>query len=483
MGQPYVSMIDDQQVEKILAEAYKILEEVGVLVENEEALNLLESAGAKVDSDKQKAFFPKSLVESCLSTAPFSITLFDQIGEPAVHMEENRIHFDPGSAALTMLDWKTQRHRDAVTADLINFSRLTHQLKNLAAQSTGIISTDVPKEIQDRYRLFIGLQNCSKPVVTGTFALDAFDTMKEMLIAVRGSADALREKPLAIFDCCPSPPLKWSNLTCQNLIDCAKAGIPAELVSMPLTGATSPGTIAGAVTQHAAESISGVVIHQLAKAGSPIIWGGSPAAFDMRKGTTPMGAVETMMIDSAYARVGKYLKLPTHAYMGLSDSKVLDTQAGMESAMGATIAAMSGVNMISGPGMLNFESTQSLEKLVIDNEICGMALRLSQGVELRENFSADLYGDIYNGEHFLTSENTIRWVRDEFYLPSDVISRDNYQIWKASDGKTAGERAHEMVKEMLAKEFEPVIKNEVITELEKIILADAKKYGMDSLPK
>ena len=482
MIRPKLELINNQQVEKILDQAYLILEKVGVLVENEEAMQLLGDAGAKVDFQHQKAFFPKSLIESSVKSAPGSITVYDRNGEAALNLEGDNIHFDPGSAALTILDWKTQRQRKPVTQDLINFSRLTDNMKNVAAQSTGLISTDVPKEIQDRYRLYIALLNSSKPVVTGAFALDAFETKKKLLLAVRGDAEKLRQKPLAIFDCCPSPPLKWSNLTCQNLIDAAKAGIPAEMVSMPLTGATSPGTIAGAVVQHAAECLSGVVIHQLAKAGSPIIWGGSPAAFDMRHGTTPMGAVETMMIDSAYAKVGKYLGLPTHAYMALSDSKLLDSQAGFETGMGAIIAALSGINVISGPGMLDFESCQSLEKLIIDNEICGMALRLVKGVKIREGFSDDLFGDIYDGEHFLTSPHTLEWLREEFYFPSEVISRENYQVWESTVGKSAGEMAHEKMNEILKEEQGNVLDSAIVNELEKIMLFDASKYGVDKLP-
>jgi len=482
MTSPKFELISNQEVETILEEAYSILEKVGVLVENKGAMQLLGDAGANVDIKNQKAFFPKSLIDSCVKSVPGSIMVYDRNEKVSLYLKEDNIHFDPGSAALTILDWKTQRQRKPVTQDLINFSRLTDSLKNITAQSTGLISSDVPKEIQDRYRLLIALQNSSKPVVTGTFALDAFDTMKQMLITIRGSAEKLREKPLAIFDCCPSPPLKWSNLTCQNLIDCSKAGIPAELVSMPLTGATSPGTIAGAVVQHTAECLSGVVIHQLANAESPIIWGGSPAAFDMRHGTTPMGAIETMMIDSAYAKVGKYLGLPTHAYMGLSDSKLLDSQAGFETGMGAAIAALSGVNMISGPGMLDFESCQSLEKLVIDNEICGMALRLVKGVELRKDFSKDLYGNIYDGEHFLTSPHTIEWLRDEFYFPSNIISRENYQVWNSTVEKSVGERAHEKVNDILKQEPVNLLNSQVSNELTNMLLADAKKYGVERLP-
>jgi len=482
MERPKLEMISDQQVERILSEAFIVLEKVGVLIENEEALKLLETGGARVDRSARKAYFPSRLIDQCVASAPHRITVYDRNEQPAMTLEGNQIHFDPGSAALTILDWETQRQRKPVTQDLIHLSRLTQQLEHLAAQSTGLISSDVPQEIADRYRLYIALQHSTKPVVTGTFALDAFESMKEMLVVIRGSAEALRHKPLAIFDCCPSPPLKWSNLTCQNLIDCAKAGIPAELVSMPLTGATAPGTLAGALVQHAAESLSGVVIHQLAHAGAPIIWGGSPAAFDMRQGTPPMGAIETMMIDAAYAKIGKHLGLPTHAYMALSDAKLLDAQAGLETGMGAVIAALSGINVISGPGMLDFESCQSLEKLVIDNEICGMALRLAKGIMLRPGMSDDLYGEIYDGEHFLTSAHTLQWLREEFYFPSEVIDRSNYQTWLSTDGRSAGDRAHHRVRHLLQQPEADELPKAIVNELHRIMMKDAKKYGMDRLP-
>ena len=134
------------------------------------------------------------------------------------------------------------------------------------------------------------------------------------------------------------------------------------------------------VVQHAAECLSGITIHQLAKPGSPIVWGGAPAIFDMRKGTTPMGAVETAMIDASYAQIGKFIGLPTHTYLCASDAKVIDAQAGLESGMSAIIGALAGINMISGAGMLDFLACFSLEKLVMDAEIVGMAKRLLSGI-------------------------------------------------------------------------------------------------------
>ncbi|MCX8011396.1 MAG: trimethylamine methyltransferase family protein, partial [Ignavibacteria bacterium] len=381
---PLLKLLSNELIDDIISEAIEVLQKVGVYVENEEAVKLLTENGAVYDKSNSRIIIPQKLVESSLSSAPSSIRIYDLEGKNSYLIGDDEVHFDPGSAALWIFDCIANEKRKAYTNDLIKFHSLVQKLDNLHFQSTGLISSDVPEKIADCYRLFIALQYCSKPIITGTFEIESFKPMYEMLSAVRGSSENLRLKPLAIFDACPSPPLKWSNLTAQSVIDCAKAGIPSEFVAMPLTGATAPATLTGALVQLTAENLSGVVIAQLAKAGAPVIFGGSPAAFDMRTANAPMGAIETMMIDSAYAQIGKKLKLPTHAYMGLSDSKCVDSQAGLESGIGAIIGALSGINVISGPGMLDYESTQSLEKLVIDNEICGMAYRLLEGIKQRE---------------------------------------------------------------------------------------------------
>jgi trimethylamine--corrinoid protein Co-methyltransferase len=322
-----------------------------------------------------------------------------------------------------------------------------------------------------------------KPVVTGTFGKEAFRTMHEMLAAVAGGEEALRRQPLAIFDCCPSPPLMWSDLTAQALIDCARTGLPAELVSMPLTGATSPVTLAGAVTQHCAENLSGVVIHQLAHPGSPIIWGGSPACFDMRKGTTPMGAIETQMIDGAYAEIGKHLGLPTHAYMGMSDAKVIDFQAGMESAMGATVAVLSGINNISGPGMHDFETCQSLEKLVLDHEIVGLCRRLTHGIEIRdEPIALDLIEEAIDDRDFLSLSHTAKWFRHETYYPDSVIDRATLGEWEEAGRLDSGQRAQARVAEILAGHETEPLPDDVRGRLMELMLRDARDMGLAELP-
>jgi trimethylamine--corrinoid protein Co-methyltransferase len=103
----------------------------------------------------------------------------------------------------------------------------------------------------------------------------------------------------------------------------------------------------------------------------------------------------------AAAEIGKYYGVPTHAYLGLSDSKVVDAQSGFESGLGIFLAALARVNIVSGPGMLACENCQSLEKLVIDNEICGMAYRLVDGVSLEGSaLATDIIAKVGPGGHF-----------------------------------------------------------------------------------
>jgi trimethylamine--corrinoid protein Co-methyltransferase len=478
---PKLDLLSRPFLDQIVSEAVDVLEKTGVLIENDDALRLLADAGCPCRG--RIVSFKPNLVEASLKTVPHAIHMYDRGGALAMALEGDAIHFDPGSGALKFLDPETQEERKPVTRDLVRYAILTDALPNIAAQSTEMISMDVPEAMQDRYRLYIGLRFCTKPIVTGTFAVESFKIMKDMLVAVRGSERALREKPLAIFDCCPSPPLKWSNLTCQNLIDAARAGIPAALISMPLTGATSPVTLAGALVQLTAENLSGIVIHQLTHPGAPIIFGGSPAAFDMRTGTPPMGAVETMMINAAHIQVGKHLGLPTHSYMGLSDAKIVDGQAGLETGMGALVAALAGANVISGPGMLDFESCQSLEKLVLDNEICGMALRMVRGIEARgDRLAGDLYEDIYAGDHFLTSAETLRWFRKEVYTPGPVIERDAYDTWVHRGKMSAWDRARLEVTRILSSHAVEPLPDGALTALMDVVNADARRMGIDLPP-
>ena len=480
---PTMQILSVERIDAIIAEAFRILEQIGVEVELPEAVELLSGAGARISDAGDRAFIPEELCRRCLDTVPGEFHLYGRSGDAGLTIGGDATHFDPGSAALTLYDHAAGEIRAATTRDVVEFAVLTEGIGSYDCQSTGLIPSDVPEDLADRFRLLIALVYGEKPVITGTFTRKAYRTMHEMLCAVRGGSKALRTRPLAVFDCCPTAPLTWSELTCDALVSCARTGVPAETVSMPLTGASAPVTLAGAIVQHAAESLAGLVIHQLAGPGSPFVYGGAPSCFDMRKATTPMGSVETMMIDASYAQVGKRLGLPTHAYMGLSDAKLPDFQAGAETAFGVAMAALAGVNVVSGPGMLNFVGTQSLEKLLLDGEVCAMAKRLLRGVTFRgETEALEVLAGHALDKSFLTADHTRKYFREEAWMPGPAIDRGSQGAWESAGMPDATTRAHEAVRDALETPKVTPPDAALVDELERIILADARTMGVDSLP-
>lgn len=480
---PTVRFLGDELVQRIVTEARGILCQLGIEVHNSGVLAVLADHGARVDLPTNRAILTETILDRALATVAHGFSLYDALGNTAHELSGDRVHFTPGSAAISVLDHGTQTTRPPTTADYVQYVKVTAQLGHLDFQSTALVPSDVHQHISDSYRLFLNLLYGQKPCVTGAFTIDAFAIMRDLQIAVRGSAAALKAKPLAIFSCCPTAPLKWSDVTSQNVVDCARNGIPVEYVSMPLTGFVAPVTLVGSLIQHTAETLSGIVISQLTNPGAPALYGGSPAVFDIRYETTPMGAVETMMIECAYAEIGKSLGLPTQAYMALSDAKLLDAQAGLETSMGATLAALAGVNSVSGPGMLDFESCMSLEKLVLDNEICGMARRMIQGIEPREDFPAlPHFEELLREKHLLIADHTRRYLKQEIHFPGPTVDRANRARWHAEGGHTLGERAHAQVEQLL-KRYEPsTLPDDTKQELTRLMTAEARRYGMDVLP-
>jgi len=480
---PSLRFLGDDLVRQIVAEARSLLCTLGVGIHNAGVLGLLGDHGARVEGATGRAYLTDDLIDRAIATAPHGFRLYDVAGEVGHDLTGDHVHFTPGSAAIAMLDHGAAATRPPTTADCVRYAKVTTQLRHIAFQSTAIVPSDVHQNISDSYRLFLNLLHGGKPCVTGAFTIDALGIMRDLQLAVRGSADALRAKPLAVFSCCPTAPLTWSDVTSQNVVDCARSGIPVEYVSMPLTGFVAPVTLVGSLVQHTAETLSGIVITQITSPGAPALYGGSPAIFDIRYETTPMGAVETMMIECAYAEIGRALGLPTQAYMALSDAKLLDAQCGLESSMGAALAALAGVNSVSGPGMLDFESCFSLEKLVLDNEICGMALRLRQGIEPREDFPAlPRFEELLREKHLLIADHTRRHLRHEIHFPGAVIDRANRSRWQAEGGHTLGDRAHAEVETLLARWQPPPLPEDTRSELTRLMRREAERWGMDALP-
>lgn len=479
--QPKLELLTPELISRILDEAFQLMMDPGIKVQSTEARELLRAGGGTVDGEI--VHIPEKTIRKALETTPNSFILYDRNGQPAVVYGGDQVHFDPGSSGVHVLDPETLEHRPSITADLVRLIKVAEMLPAYDAQSTAVVCNEVAKEIGDLYRLYLVLLFSKKPIVTGAFSVQTLHVMIDMLAIYSDGREALAEKPQAVFDVCPSPPLIWSEFGAANLIELARKRIPAELISMPLAGATAPVTLLGSVVQHAAETLSGIAIHQLARAGAPVVWGGAPAIFDMRRGTTPMGAIETAMIDAAYAQVGKALNLPTHCYLGATDAKIVDAQAGLESGVSAVLGALAGVNMISGAGMLDFLACQSAEKLVLDAEAIGMAKRLISGMQVRsDTLATALFTGINFKGDFLKQRITRELFSQEQTLPSAVIDRDSIRGWQQAGSKDTFQRAKQRAADLVSAYQRPRAAGEEDAELCNLVTRLARQAGMADLP-
>ena len=237
---PKLQLLDRPFIERILAEAFELIRNPGVQVAPY-VVELLQAAGISVHDGV--AHIPEVLARSSLASVPREFFLYDRRGKPAVHYGGDRVHFDPGSSCLNILDPESGKAHPARSFDLVRLVQVAEMLPQFAAQSTAMVCNDIAPEIGDWYRLLVVLWHSEKPVVTGAFSASSLHTLLELLVIESGGREALRERPRAIFDVCPSPPLNWSEFASQNLVDLARAGVPAEIVSMPLAGATAPVTL------------------------------------------------------------------------------------------------------------------------------------------------------------------------------------------------------------------------------------------------
>ena len=424
-NQPKLTYLAESQVKLLHQKALEILERTGVYFQSGNVLEILEKAGCAVDYGEGTAKFPAELIEECIKRVPETFDLYDRDGNFAFTVGDG-FTFDPGSSGLMFLEPDNQNARDCLAEDLRKISILTDALENYGLQSTSLAPSDAPTSICDVYRVYLILKNSSKPILTGAFDIDGVENIAAVMAAVSGGFEELRNKPNVIFDVCSTAPLQWSTVSGRNLIDLAKLGLPVETISVPIPGVASPVTLAGSLLVFLAEALSGIAVVQSVNPGNPMILGGAPMTFDMRSATTSLNSVEASVLSGCYAQMGRYYGMPTHCYAGLADSKVVDAQAGLESAMSGLAAALGGANIISGPGMLDFVNTFSLEKLVIDNEMIAMAKRIDRGIDIsEETMAVDLINDTGRGGDYLAAPHTAKWFKKELYIPPLTIDKMN----------------------------------------------------------
>jgi trimethylamine--corrinoid protein Co-methyltransferase len=478
---PKLSLLSQGDVERIVAGAFDVLAATGVKIKHPEALQVLSDCGAKVDFSDQVAKIPRELVEKSLKTVPSSLAFCPYEGDEPVKLEGDTVHFVLDSAPLYLLDSKNKALKKAKTKDMVEIIRLVDCLEHVSCMTACVVPDDLPVSICDVIRFHQTLVYSKKPVFGGAFSIDGLLAQIELLSVLAGGREEMHKRPRVFMAANPSAPLKWSETSAGNLVDCAKNNIPLMIIPIPLSGGTTPVTLAGTMVEHTAECLSGIVISQCFNEGAPIIYGGGATALDMLLGTNAEGAIETKMMAVANnAQVGKYLKLPTAANCGRSDAVIFDAQAATESSFGMLLGALAGINLIRGVGMLDHGGAVSMEKMIYDNEICGMITRLIEGITVsEETLAIDFIKEHkQSGSDILASNHTLSWFRKELFQPSmDVVNRMSGFQYAEKGGRELFERAHEKKQKILDGYQGPAIDSHTLDEMKHILTEYAERKG------
>ena len=468
---PSLNILSDDLATRIVDEAFRVLAEVGMEIRGPEMRRRLLAHGLPLDATGERVLFPRQEVQRAIAAVPSAFTLYDRDGAPHADLGGDRVHFVPGSSGLKVLDHRTGETRLADTTDFVEYVRLADGLPNIAYLATAFsTNADIEAQVSDAWRLYLCLTNSRKPVVTGAFTEHGVPRMVEMLQLFRADRDDLIARPMAIFTVTATGNFRYGEDSCQNLIDCVEAGVPVEIVPVTLMGLIAPVTLVGATVFHTVDVLAGLTMAQIVRPGAPILFGGAPATFHMKAASSPMAAIEALHLDVAYVAIAKKLGLPCQSYMALSDGKSLDAQAGAETFGSALLAALAGVNSVSGPGMLDFVLVFSLAKLVFDDEMCGQALHFVREMRPLDDLPVtDLVNQLMADQHLIMADHTIAHWPSELYLTSPVIDRENREAWIKRGGKELYGRACDEVERRLAA-YRPIETDPAIDEAMRAII-------------
>ncbi|SDL09997.1 trimethylamine:corrinoid methyltransferase [Halarsenatibacter silvermanii] len=312
-----VDMFSDAEIRQIHNATLETLTEMGMHITNDEALDIFADAGADVDRDSGRVKIPPYMIDDALRSAPPEVLLAGRDPENDVVVGDSRVNFTTFGAGVHIIDHETGEFRDTTKQDVADTALLADYLDQVDVYSHAVTGGDCPSDNVDLHEAEAFLNNTSKhcmhiDLTCGENAKKYF----EMGAAIVGGMDELRDRPIISALVCPQSPYELHGDAAQIIIECARAGVPVNVLSMAMGGATSPITLAGTLVDHNAEVLTGITLAQLVNRGAPVLYGSSTTAFDVKESTSPVGNPELGMINASVARLARYYNLPSYTAGG-----------------------------------------------------------------------------------------------------------------------------------------------------------------------
>ena len=464
---PQLTWFSTSQLEEIHSATIDVLERAGVRVDHNEALQLLEDAGCLVKDRVVK--IPGWLVDEAIRLAPSKINIYNRHARPAMNLESNCTYYGTGSDLPYHLDLETGKRRSSVKQDIINTAKLLDKLPNLDFAMSYGIPSDVPAAKGDLHQFASLLLHCDKPIVFTSFDDQNIRIIFEMAAAAAGSYEKLRDHPFIILYDEPISPLIHTHEGLAKMFACIEYGVPLIYTPGVVAGGTCPVTKAGTIVQMNAESLSGLVIAQLKKKGSPVIIGGGATPMEMKTTATLYGSPDASMNYAAMTELARFYRLPNFTEAGCSDSPVPDAQAGMEASMGLLLNQLAGANLVHDVGYLDSGKTGSLPFLVMCEDFISAARYIGEGTKInRETLGTDTIVENGQSGHYLASEHTMRHFRSEVWSPT-VFNRMMFETWEKLGSKNCFELAREKAKDILFQDQNTALSEDIVNKIEALL--------------
>ncbi|HBV88422.1 MAG: trimethylamine methyltransferase [Peptococcaceae bacterium BRH_c23] len=306
-----VLLFSDDELYAIHCATLDVLQHNGLKVESEEAREIYSSGGALVDSKTHMVKIPPYMVEEAIRSAPSSILLAGRNPKNDYVAEGKRVGFLNFGEGIRIIDPVTREYRPTNKQDVGNAARVCDALDQIVVHNRAVGADETPAVVQSLHNAEAIFANTSKHCFIGAGSARNFRKIVEMAAAIVGGWDKLRERPIYSTIVCPTSPLQLTSDCTEIMIEAARAGVAVNILSMAMAGATSTVTLAGTLITHNAEVLGGIVLHQLAAKGAPVIYGSSTAIMDIKYTTAPVGSPELGLISAGVAKLAQYYLLPS----------------------------------------------------------------------------------------------------------------------------------------------------------------------------
>lgn len=465
---PHYRLLTTDQIREVHQATLEILETIGVRILDPDGVQLLRGAGCRIDRD-HVVHIPLRLVEECIRSAPSRITIYDRMGQQAMRLEGNNIHFGPGTDLIQTRDLKTGELRPSCLNDVVNAARVADCCDAIDFIASFALPHDVSTNTVYIESFKAMVENSCKPIFFTAAGEEDLSVIFEIAAAVVGGEDRLRERPFLIHYSEPTSPLSHSQGAVRKLFLCADRGVPINYTPALLSGASGPVTLAGVLTVANAEALSGIVLHQLRAKGAPIISGFAATLMDMGSSTVVYAAPEFRLTHSACADLYHFYQIPVWGTAGCSDAHRIDPQAAMEAAMSILLAAMDGANLIHDIGYLGQGLIGSPAAIVMCDEIISYVKRIIRGCDIsRDRLGMDVISRVGPGGNFLGEDQTLTLHREEHWRPL-LLNRDDPETWMTKGGKSYRENLIRKTIEILENHQPEPLPDEVRQTIDKIV--------------